>query len=168
MNTILPHPEIITGKDTKMLRGRAAPIGKIDASTRELAKKMRRIMREAAGVGLAAPQIGVPLAIFVAEVNKKFYALINPEIIKTSQEKDAMEEGCLSLPGFYGPVERPAKITIAALDLKGKRVKIKAWGLLARVFQHEVDHLNGTLFVDKVKNLRNYENVRKYEKEQNI
>lgn len=154
MNTILPHPEIVIGKDAKMLRGRAAPIKKIDAGTRELAKKMRRIMREAAGVGLAAPQIGVPLAIFVAEVNKKFYALVNPEIIKTSQEKDAMEEGCLSLPGFYGPVERPAKITITALDLKGKRVKIKAWGLLARVFQHEIDHLNGTLFVDKAKNIQ--------------
>jgi peptide deformylase len=162
---MMGHPEIIVGKDAKILRGRADRVEKIDASIRELVQKMRRIMQEAGGIGLAAPQIGVPLQIFVAELNKKFYALINPEILKISKDKEEMEEGCLSLPGFYGPVERPSKITIAATDLRGKRVKIKAWGLLARVFQHEIDHLNGTLFVDKAKEVRKYEyeNTKRHE-----
>jgi peptide deformylase len=110
---------------------------------------MRRIMREANGVGLAAPQIGVPLRVFVAEVNKKFYAFVNPEIVKTSSEEEYFEEGCLSLPGVYGEVRRPSKIVMTALNERGERVKVKAWGLLARVFQHEIDHLNGMLFVDK-------------------
>lgn len=146
-----PHPEVVTGKNAKVLRSKAALVGKINADIRELVKKMRKIMREAEGIGLAAPQIGVPLAVFVAEVDKKSYAFVNPEILKVSEEKDELEEGCLSLPGLYGPVERPAKITVVATDLTGKKVKIKAWGLLARVFQHEIDHLNGILFVDKAK-----------------
>jgi peptide deformylase len=153
MSQTLSHPEIVVGENAEVLRGRADRVEKIDSSIRELAKRMRRIMREANGVGLAAPQIGVPLRIFVAEVNKKFYALVNPEIIRASEEQEEMDEGCLSVPGCYGPVERPAKVTVRGMDLTGKKVKIKAWGLLARVFQHEIDHLNGTLFVDKAKEI---------------
>lgn len=147
--TIRAHPEIVTGENEKILRERAQYVKKIDSEIHDLVKKMKRIMKEAEGVGLAATQIGVPLAIFVAEVNKKFYALINPEIIKLSEEIVELEEGCLSLPGLYGSVKRAYRVTISATNLSGKRVKIKAWGLLAHVFQHEIDHLNGTLFVDK-------------------
>jgi peptide deformylase len=158
MSEILPHPEIVTGKNAKALRSKAKRVEIIDAGITELVKKMRKIMKEAEGIGLAAPQIGIPLQVFVAEVNKKFYALINPEIIKASDELDKIEEGCLSLPGIYGPVERPAKITIAATDISGRKIKIKAWGLLARVFQHEMDHLNGMMIIDKAKDLRDYKN----------
>lgn len=81
----------------------------------------------------------------------KFYAIFNPEIVKFSKEKTVIEEGCLSVPGVYGLVERPKKITLVGQDKNAKKIKIKAWGLLARVFQHEVDHLNGILFIDKTK-----------------
>ncbi len=81
----------------------------------------------------------------------KFFAIFNPQIVKFSEEKILMEEGCLSVPGIWGGVERPEKITLVGFDKNGKKLKIKAWGLLARIFQHEIDHLNGILFIDKAK-----------------
>jgi len=131
----------------------------------ELIKQMREIMTEAVGVGLSANQLGLNLRLFVAQIratklrsansivseDQKFYAIFNPEIVKASKEKSLLEEGCLSVPGYYGEVERPEKITLVGQDRYGKKIKIKAWGLLARVFQHEVDHLNGILFIDKTK-----------------
>jgi peptide deformylase len=121
----------------------------------ELLRHMRRVMREANGIGLSANQIGLPHRLFVAEVpgrdEMKFYAVFNPEIEKIEKEKVSMEEGCLSVPGIYGDVERPARLTLKGQDKQGKPVKIKAWGLLARVFQHEVDHLAGKLFLEKAK-----------------
>lgn len=151
------HPEIVHGDREKILRGKAGSVGKPDERIRELIRTMRRVMHEAEGVGLAAPQIGVPLRVFIAEVNKKFYALLNPEIVKSSSEMEYFEEGCLSVPGLYGNVKRPSKITVVAMNERGKRVKIKAWGLLARVFQHEIDHLNGVLFIDKAERTRRIE-----------
>jgi len=123
---------------------------------KELAKKMRQIMKEAKGIGLSANQIGLDLRFFVAEVPDsqgrcKFYALANPEIIKRYEEKEVLEEGCLSVPGMVGVVERPSKVIISGFDTNGRKVKIKAWGLLARVFQHEIDHLDGILFIDRIK-----------------
>jgi peptide deformylase len=122
-----------------------------------LTRKMRKIMREANGIGLAANQIGLPYSMFVAEVpadeGDKFYAIFNPKIEKMESEKATAEEGCLSVPGVYGDMTRAAKITLAGQDAKGRPIKIKAWGLLARVFQHEVDHLNGVVFADKAKHL---------------
>jgi peptide deformylase len=122
----------------------------------ELLRRMRRIMREANGIGLSANQIGLPHRFFVAEVpgkeETKFYAVFNPEIEKAEKEKVAMEEGCLSVPGIYGDVERPARLVLRGQDRRGKPLRIKAWGLLARVFQHEVDHLSGKLFLEKAKN----------------
>jgi peptide deformylase len=129
----------------------------------ELVKKMKETMIKADGVGLSANQIGLDMNFFVAQVptveergenfvitGQKFYAIFNPKITKASEEKFPMEEGCLSVPGgVSGEVERPEKITLEGQDKNGKKIKIKAWGLLARVFQHEVDHLNGTLFIDK-------------------
>ncbi len=149
----------------------------------DLIKEMRKIMTESAGVGLSANQIGLNLRFFVAQIsgeplkrdenNKiilpspesmKFYAIFNPEIVKFSKRKVAMEEGCLSVPGIYGVVERPEKITLTGFDKNGKKIKIKAFGLLAIIFQHEVDHLNGSLFIDKAKNLHKHEDAAGHEK----
>ena len=154
-------------KEAKFLRKKTAdfdPLLLRDAKRRgeiiELVKKMREIMIATNGIGLSANQLGLNLKVFVVQISKtqnvadnKQYAIFNPEIIKFSKEKITMEEGCLSVPGVYGLVERPEKITLIGRDKYGKKVKIKAWGLLARVFQHEVDHLNGILFIDRTKNI---------------
>ena len=125
-----------------------------------LIRTMKATMRRADGVGLSANQIGLDMKLFVAEVSadtaqgtSKFYAVLNPKIIKMEKETNELEEGCLSVPGIFGPVVRPSKIVIAGFDIKGKPLKLKAWGFLARVFQHEIDHLNGRLFIDKAKSL---------------
>jgi peptide deformylase len=121
----------------------------------ELVRRMRKIMRDANGVGLAANQVGLPFRMFVAEVpsenGNKLYSVFNPKIEKMDRDTVIAEEGCLSVPGVYGDMKRSAKVTLTGQDAKGRPVKIKAWGLLARVFQHEVDHLDGTLFIDKCK-----------------
>lgn len=126
------------------------------AGINDLVLRMKKCMREAQGIGLSANQIGLNLKMFVAEVptaqNKmKFYAVFNPKIEKFGGEKISAEEGCLSIPLTYGNVDRAEKITITGQDKNGKELRIKAWGLLARVFQHEIDHLNGNLFVDRAK-----------------
>jgi|SRR3989338_6517621 len=128
----------------------------------KLIKQMRLTMKKANGIGLSANQIGLSHKIFVAEIpdeknQPKFYAVLNPIIVKFSSEKDTMEEGCLSVPETYGSVERPYKITLEGEDTQGKKIKIKAWGLLARVFQHEMDHLGGILFIDKAKDIKKIE-----------
>lgn len=130
-----------------------------------IVKQLKEAMIAAAGIGLSANQIGLNLRAFVVQMpgNKetpaKFYAVFNPKIVKVSPKKIAMEEGCLSVPGVYGLVERPEKITLEGFDKNGKKLKIKAWGLLARVFQHEVDHLNGVLFIDKAKEIHKMESM---------
>ncbi len=121
---------------------------------RELIKSMRKTMVEDDGAGLSANQVGLNKKLFVAQIpdengKPKFYAVINPEITKKSSETEIMNEGCLSIPNVVGPVKRPYKITLEGKDIEGKDIKIKAWGFLARVFQHETDHLNGKLFIDK-------------------
>ena len=121
------------------------------SEVRELVKTMRRDMQHYEGIGLSANQVGLDSKVFVAKVENKFYAVFNPEIIQSSKETVSLDEGCLSVPGIFGLVERPAKVTLKGYDPNGKPIKIKAWGLLARVFQHEVDHLNGKLFIDKAK-----------------
>lgn len=125
---------------------------------RELVQKMREAMKKANGIGLAANQIGLPYRVFVAQVpdgqgKVKFYAIFNPAIEKISKETNSLEEGCLSVPEKYGEVERHSKLALAGFDQNNKKVKIKAWGLLARIFQHEVDHLDGVLFIDRAKQL---------------
>jgi peptide deformylase len=124
----------------------------------ELISRMRRIMHRANGVGLSANQIGLDFKMFIAEVpdaqgGTKFYAVFNPKLEIVGDETAVYEEGCLSIPNQWGDVERASKVVISGLDRHGKPAKIKAWGLLARVFQHEVDHLNGKLFADKAKNI---------------
>jgi len=111
-------------------------------------------MKAAQGVGLSANQLGFNVSLFVAQVENKFYAIFNPRIVKTGGEEIEMEEGCLSVPEKFGLVARPDKIWLEGQDADGKKIKIKAWGLLAKIFQHEVDHLNGKLFIDHAKEIR--------------
>lgn len=146
-------------KDEKFLRNKTVDFdfGKFTKKEAgELVARMRRTMRAANGIGLSANQIGLSFRVFVAEVpdaqgGTKFYAVFNPKIEKAGEEKVMYEEGCLSVPGKWGDVERPGRITISGFDKNGKPAKVKAWGLLARVFQHEMDHLNGKLFIDRAK-----------------
>ncbi len=112
---------------------------------------MAKIMGAEKGIGLAAPQVGSDLRICMAKVDNELYVLINPKIYSYSRKKETFEEGCLSFPGKFFPVERPVKVKIKAKNVSGKRVKIKADGLLARVLQHETDHLNGILVIDRTK-----------------
>lgn len=145
--------EIITGEKNPILRQKSKPVEHLTKEVRDLIRQMKTTMEENKGVGLAAPQVNVSLRLIVCEVNNKFYAFINPEIIKYSKETSIMEEGCLSLPSIYGEVERPEKIILKAINPEGKKIKLKAFGLLARVIQHEIDHLDGILFIDKAKNI---------------
>jgi len=146
---------IVTTKNKKDERFLRTPTALFDFSKynkkeiRELIKTMRIMMKQANGVGLSANQIGLNIKVFVAQVNNKFYAAFNPEIEKPSSETITAEEGCLSIPAVYGKVARAARLTLNSYDANGKKIKIKAWNLLARVFQHEMDHLNGKLFIDK-------------------
>jgi len=130
-------------KPAKAVKNLAAP------EIKALIKTMREIMISGKGVGLSANQLGENKKIFVAEFEGNFYALINPEIIKYSKEIETVEEGCLSVPGIVGLVPRAQKITVRAFNDRGKTLKIKAKDMLARIFQHETDHLNGILFIDK-------------------
>ncbi len=123
----------------------------------ELIRKMRSAMKKANGIGLSANQIGLDMNVFVAQVENKFYSIFNSKITKKSGEEAEIEEGCLSVPETFGPVKRPEKVTLEGYDKNGRKVKIKAWGLLARVFQHETDHLNGKLFIDIATDLHKYE-----------
>jgi peptide deformylase len=129
---------------------------------------MVETMRLAPGVGLAAPQVGVPLRIVVVEYGgendedeededqpseKKLYTLINPEISRMLKESEVGSEGCLSIPGIVGDVERSLGVTVVAQNRRGQPIKIKAEGWLARIFQHEIDHLNGVLFTDRAQKI---------------
>jgi peptide deformylase len=136
-----------------VLRQRAAPVEKIDQSIKDLAARMIELMHEADGLGLAAPQVGVPLRMFIAQApqeDEPVRVYINPQLSNLADELDPREEGCLSLPGINVQVRRPAAATITATDLGGKAFSFSSAGLLARVWQHEVDHLDGVLIIDKM------------------
>ncbi len=157
-------PEIVTvaaKKNEKFLRKKTVPFDFKKFTKKEindLVVRMRRIMHAANGIGLSANQIGLSFAVFVAEIpdakgGTKFYAVFNPKIEKMDKGIISFEEGCLSIPGKWGEVERAEQIILTGFNKMGKPVKVKAWGLLARVFQHEVDHLNGRLFIDRAKKI---------------
>jgi peptide deformylase len=110
---------------------------------------MAKTMEVEKGVGLAAPQVGSDLRICTIRVGEESYVLVNPKIKSSSRKKDIFEEGCLSFPGEFFPIERPVKVKVQARDIEGKKFKIKADGLLARVLQHEIDHLEGILVIDR-------------------
>ncbi len=146
-----------------ILRKKAKPVTEFNKDLQTLIDDMLETMRDAPGVGLAAPQINLPMQLAVVEyaegeddeenegkeLKKKTYVLINPEIVKVSEEKVMGIEGCLSIPGLVGEVERYEAIQVKALNRHGQPVKLKVDGWMARIFQHEIDHLNGVLFTDK-------------------
>lgn len=141
---------IVTGEHQEMLHRRAARVTDPTApEMRALIPDMIETMREADGVGLAAPQIGRSISLCVIEIDGAVSVYFNPKIVDKSDEKIIFEEGCLSLPGEFFPIERAEKITIQYNDTAGKKRKLTAKGFLAIVLQHEIDHLEGTLIVDR-------------------
>jgi peptide deformylase len=153
----------------KRLRLVSEPVARIDAEVKQLVADMFETMYEAPGVGLAAIQVGVPKRIVTVdatrgEEEKQPIALINPEIVWSSEEKIAHEEGCLSIPEFLDEVERAERVRVRFLDLDGKEHELEADGLLARVVQHEVDHINGVLFIDHLSKLKRDRVTKKFAK----
>jgi len=146
----------------------AAPVAEITPEIQQIIDDMIKTMYAAPGVGLAATQIGVPLRIFVADVSvgrdpAALHVFVNPEFV----ERDGMqleEEGCLSVPGFNATVARPSRATVKGLDRNGVDHEVTGTGLLARCFQHEMDHLDGTLFVDRLRGIKRELIVRKIQK----
>ncbi|EAX48609.1 peptide deformylase [Thermosinus carboxydivorans Nor1] len=136
----------------KVLKEKAAPVGKIDRKVKQLLDDMAQTMYAAEGVGLAAPQVGVSLRIIVVDVGDGLIELINPVIV-AAEGSETNTEGCLSVPGVYGEVERYAQVVVEGLERSGKKVRITGTGLLARALQHEIDHLDGVLFIEKAKTL---------------
>ena len=132
-----------------VLREKAGPVEQFDDSLRQTLDEMVKLMRKKSGVGLAAPQIGIKKRFFVVQVpGEEPLFFVNPEIIGTSMEMSDFEEGCLSVPGVWGVISRPSSIQIQAQNGDGKFFRLSADGYLARIIQHEYDHLNGILFVD--------------------
>jgi len=135
----------------RCLRQKAVPVKDINDEVRQTAKSMLETMREGKGLGLAAPQVGFLKRLFVTHTEKEGpLVFINPSIVWTSQEQVDCEEGCLSLPGMYADVRRPEKIRVQAWDEKGRAFNLEVAGILARVIQHENDHLEGILFIDRL------------------
>ena len=133
-----------------VLRQRAREVAKVTELQRRLVRDMIDTMRAAPGVGLAAPQVGVLERIFVWEVEGQHGAVVNPVIVHASPETVEDEQGCLSLPGLSYPVERASEVRVEGRDERGDPVSLDARGLLARVCQHEIDHLEGVLFIDRL------------------
>jgi peptide deformylase len=153
----------------KRLRVVSDPVQTVDKEVRTLVDDMLETMYKAPGVGLAAIQIGVARRIVTADTSKKDdeknpQAFINPEIVWSSDEKNTYEEGCLSIPEYYEEVERPKQIKVKFTDVHGKTQEIEANGLLATVLQHEIDHLNGVLFIDHISKLKRDRVIKKFQK----
>jgi peptide deformylase len=149
-----------------VLRGKARRVSQVDRPIQKLIDDMIETMKQAPGVGLAAPQVGVPLRLAVLDVEDTITVLINPEIVKRIGEVE-LDEGCLSVPGFWGRVNRATRVSVKALDRNGKELRIRdAEGLFAQALQHEIDHLDGHLYIDRMEtldNLQRSEPVRKRE-----
>ena len=157
---ILPDPRLRVVSD---------PVKEIDADTRKLVADMFETMYGAPGIGLAAIQVAVPKRVVTLDLAKKDEPLqpqvfINPEITWSSEEKGTYEEGCLSIPEYYEEVERPARVKVKYLDLDGKAHEVEADGLLATCLQHEIDHLNGVLFIDHISKLKRDRVAKKFAK----
>jgi peptide deformylase len=153
----------------KRLRLLSKPVAKIDAATKQLVEDMFDTMYEAPGIGLAAIQIGEPRRIVTMDLAKKDepkepQVFINPELISKSGDKNTHEEGCLSIPEYYEEVERPAAVRFRYLDLDGKQHEVDADGLLATCIQHEIDHLDGVLFIDHISKLKRDRVIKKFTK----
>jgi peptide deformylase len=158
---ILPDPQ---------LRLSSEPVAGIDDAVRRLADDMLETMYEAPGIGLAAIQVGVPKRIVTIDISReedgrKPQVFVNPEILWWSDETSVYEEGCLSIPDYYEDVERPARVRVRYLTLAGETAEIEAEGILATCLQHEIDHLNGVLFIDHISRLKRDRVVRKFTKQ---
>ena len=137
----------------KVLRKRARKVRKVDKEIRELVVDMAQTMAKGQGIGLAAPQVGVLRRVIVIHGDfkgQRILGLINPKITKMSREKEKDMEGCLSFPGIFLEIKRAKEIKVKGLDINGKKIILKAKGLLARVFQHEIDHLDGIVFYNRL------------------
>jgi peptide deformylase len=160
---------IITLPDEKILREVSTPVQGVDEATRRLFDDMLETMYDAPGIGLAAIQVGVPRRLVVLDLSKdneekKPLFLANPEITWSSEERSDYEEGCLSIPDFYELVERPREVKVRYLDRQGAPHEIHASGLLATCLQHEIDHLNGVLFIDHISKLKRDRVIKKFAK----
>jgi len=150
-----------------VLRQKAEPVQEVDDEVRRLMDEMLATMYDADGVGLAAPQIGISRRIIVVDVREpgvEPFGLVNPVILESSDEVERDEEGCLSIPGLKEIVERSARVVVEGLDRDGRPVRIEAEGLLARALQHEVDHLDGILFIDRVSPLKRQMLLKRWQK----
>jgi peptide deformylase len=159
---------ILTAPDPR-LKAVSTDVEKVDAEIRKLAADMADSMYEADGIGLAAVQIGVPKRVIVIDLDQKDgkknpRTFINPKITWTSEEMATFEEGCLSVPDIWDDVERPARIKAEYLDLDGKKVELEADGMLATCLQHEMDHLQGVLFIDHLSRLKRSMAIKKLTK----
>jgi len=160
--------EIVTYPDS-VLRETAQPVEEIDDDLRTLIDDMAEVMYDDDGIGLAANQVGDLRRVIVIDAGEGFAVFINPEIVASGDETESVEEGCLSLPGIRVNVTRPTEVTMKAMNLDGEPVKVEAQGLLARVFQHETDHLNGKMIIDHASPLQRTmmkNKLRRLEKEQ--
>ena len=136
-----------------LLRHKAKRVTHIDEAIARLIDNMVDTMHDVGGVGLAAPQIGVPLRVAVIELlDEETIVLVNPQIVKRSGER-LVEEGCLSIPGYRGEIKRSAKVTVKGLDRHGREIRIKGEELLAEALEHEIDHLNGVLYIDHLESM---------------
>lgn len=157
---ILPDP---------ILRQVSTKVEQVNDDIRLLAEDMLATMYDAPGIGLAAIQVGVPRQMLVIDLSKEGedkrpQIFINPEILSSSDERSTYEEGCLSIPDYYAEVERPARITLRHVDIDGQQQVIEAEGLLATCLQHEIDHLNGVLFIDHISRLKREMVIKKFTK----
>jgi peptide deformylase len=150
--SILTIPEPILKQKSKRVKN-------IDGSIRKLAADMIETMHAASGVGLAAPQVGVPLRVIVIGMpDEEDFVLINPQIVRRSGER-LVDEGCLSVPGYMGQIKRAESVTAKGRDQNGKEIRIKADNLLAQALEHEIDHLNGVLYIDHLENMDNLRRI---------
>ena len=162
--------KILTEPDP-ILRKKCEPLEKVDTETKQLMDDMLETMYAAPGIGLAAIQVGILKRLVVIDISKgeeekKPVFLINPQIVHRSKKTSIYEEGCLSLPGQFAEIERPAECTLKYIDYNGKEKELKADGLLATCVQHEVDHLNGILFIDYLSKLKKDMIIKKLVKQQ--
>ena len=153
-----------------VLRKKAKPVERVDAELRRLMDDMLATMYEAPGIGLAAPQVGVLRRLIVMdptkdEAPKSPILMVNPEILERSEEMRVHDEGCLSIPDFTAEIERPAKTRVSYIDLQGKKQEAKLEGIWSTLVQHEIDHLNGVLFIDYLSRLKREMVVRKFTKQ---
>lgn len=152
-------------KEEVVLRDVAKPVTEFTPELKTLIKEMIEFMAESNGIGLAAPQIGISKRLVVVGYDDmKPIALINPEIIETSLEENVYEEGCLSIPGMFAKVTRPERVKVQAWNERGRPFTIEADQMLATVIQHEIDHLNGVLFIDHLNDKAKEKIIKKYNK----